>query len=300
VAANTAGPGTSVRISYASPAVSNLPIYAALAQGFFRQQGLEVAYVQMVPAAAIAALSNGEIDFTDSPSNAIEGAVHGFPFRVVYSAWTTAPWTLMGKANIQSPQQLKGRVVGTNQPGSSPYLYLQAGLKGIGLTLDDVSVRSLGGTQNTYAALLAGQIDAGVLSPPFDAQAEEQGFREVLFLGRSLQLPYVGLGTTTAVIRERRPIVVGMVRALLDASHWLKSHPDEATDLVVQNVGTTPEIARRSVEKMLPLLSETGDAPLDGVQQAIDAQVEVTQQQTSLKAVDAVDFGPLEEARAQH
>src|SRR5258708_7356042 len=130
----------------------------------------------MAPNVAITALSQSAIDFTNSPRNAIQGATPRPAFKMVLSSWDRTPWTISGKTELKSLKDLKGKLVGTNQAGSSPYLYLQAALKREGMAMSDVQVVSSPGTQDTYALLLAGRLDAAVISPPFDAQAEEKGF----------------------------------------------------------------------------------------------------------------------------
>src|SRR5579884_2833741 len=87
--------GTLVKIAYASPAVASWPFYAALTQGFFTQQHLKIQMIQMAANVAVTALSKGEIDFTNSPSNAMEGATRGLPMKMVLSSWASAPWTIV-------------------------------------------------------------------------------------------------------------------------------------------------------------------------------------------------------------
>jgi ABC-type nitrate/sulfonate/bicarbonate transport system substrate-binding protein len=285
-----------LKIAYASPAIGDLPFYAAESQGFFQQHGLEVSMVLMPGTAAIAALSNGEIDFTDSPGNAVEGATRGLPLKVVFSAWKAAPWTLVGKPEIGSVSDLKGKIVAANQPGSSPYVHLRAALREVGLGIDDVTVLVTGGTQNTFTTLVAGQADAGVLTPPYDAQAAEKGFHEVQFLGRLLKVPYIGLGSSERVLQTRRPETVRLLRALLDADAWLAGHPNEAVDLVSSNLKIPAQTARPAVERMLSLLSDDGAPSLEGVQQGIDIQAELAQRPSDVAAQAIVELGPLQEA----
>jgi ABC-type nitrate/sulfonate/bicarbonate transport system substrate-binding protein len=216
--------------------------------------------------------------------------------KVVLSSWTRSPWTISGKQDLKSAKDLKGRLVGTNQAGSTPYLYLQAGLKREGLAMSDVQVVSSPGTQDTFALLIGGRLDAAVLSPPFDAQAEAQGFHEVAFIGDALQEPYIGLGTNTTFLNQRRPDLVRLIRALMEGNKWLKDHPDQAADLIVKNLGVTPDVAKRSTEKMLPLLGETGEMPLSGVQEAVQIQEDLTKTSATVKPEDVVDWGPLHEA----
>jgi ABC-type nitrate/sulfonate/bicarbonate transport system substrate-binding protein len=288
--------GYPIRIGYASPAVASWPFYAAFAAGLFEQQHVKVMMIQMPPNVAITALSKGEIDFTNSPSNAIEGGTRGLPFKMVLSSWDRTPWTITGKSEFKSVKDLKGKLVGTNQAGSSPYLYLQAALKREGMAMSDIQVVSSPGTQDTFTLLLAGKLDAAVVSPPFDAQAEEKGFHEVAFIGDALQQPYIGLGTNTAFIDQHRQPLVSTIRALMDGNKWLKGHPSEAADLIVKNLGVAPEVAKRSTEKMLPLLGESGELPIAGVQEAIAIQSELTHTSLAVKPEDLVDWSPLHEA----
>lgn len=288
--------GSPVRIAYASPAVASWPFYAAVAAGLYEREHLKVTMIRMPPNVSITALTKGEIDFTNSPSNAIVGATRGLPLKMVLSAWDRTPWTISGKPELKSVKDLKGHLVGTNQAGSSPYLYLRAALQRDGLALSDLQVVSSPGTQDTFALLLAGKIDAAVLSPPFDAQAEEKGFHEVSFIGDALQQPYIGLGTNTTFLAQHRPQVVSLIRAVMDGNAWLKAHPSEAAGLIVKNLGVSPEVAKRSAEKMLPLLGTSGELPLAGVQQAIAIQAELTKSNITVKPEDVVDWGPLHEA----
>src|SRR4051794_38563440 len=307
-AASTAGPAAPgaapalsplvpIKISNPSPAVSILPFYAAIDHGFFRQHGLDASLVQLPGRVAQTALSKGEIDFMNAPSDAIIGATNGLPFKIVYLAWDHAPWTLVGKAEIRSIQDVRGKVVAVNRPGSSPYAYLEAGLARAGLSVDDPSLLFTNGTQDNYAALIAGTIDAAVLSPPFDAEAAERGFPEVAFFGDLLEIPYIGLATTEEYLRDHRQEVVGAIRAMVDAGDWIRGHPDQATDLIVKEIGVSRSVAERSYQRMLPLLSKTGEKGPEGIEQAIAVQAAVSGTEIRLDPLSVVDFGPLREAR---
>ncbi|HEY8694781.1 MAG TPA: ABC transporter substrate-binding protein [Chloroflexota bacterium] len=289
--------GSPVRVSYASPAVSVTPYYAALAQGFFQQQHIKITQYMMPPNVAITALSKGEIDIVDAPSNAIEGATRGLPFKLIFSAWQRSPWTLVGKQQFKSIPDLKGKVVGTNQAGSTPYIYLETGLKKAGLTKNDVKIVSSGGTILTYQNLIAGQLDAAVVSPPFDAEAELAGFHEIQFLGDLLDLPYIGAGSSVPFLTAHHDETVRFLRALIAANRWIKDHPAETADLIVKYIGAPPEAAKRSAEKMIPnLWQDTFEASPLGLQQALEIQAEETNTKIDLKPEQLVDYGPLHEA----
>jgi ABC-type nitrate/sulfonate/bicarbonate transport system substrate-binding protein len=161
----------------------------------------------------------------------------------------------------------------------------------------DVKVISSRGTEDSLAFLLAGKVDAAVVSPPFDLEAETQGFHEIAPLGDALDLPYVGLGTNPAYTEQHRPQLVRTIRALLDASKWLSGHPAEARHLAEVYVDTKPEAAERAVGKMLLLLTDSGETTSEGIQQAIDAQARVTNTTIDMKPEQFVDYGALREAK---
>ena len=290
--------GPSMKIAYASPALASLPYYAAITQGFFAQQHVNVQLVRLAPNAAVPALVQGNVDALNSPDTTLIAATRGFPVKVVLSLWKQAPWIIMGKQDIHSIQELKGRTVGTNQVGSSPYLYLKAGLERAGMSLSDIKIVSSPGTQDTFTLLTNGQVDAAVLSPPFDTQVELLGFHEVAFIGDAQESPYIGLGTTDAYIRDHRPVLVAVIRALMDANKWLKANPAGAADLGMRYVGVQPAAALPAATKAVAQLSDTGEASLKGIQQSIDQQAQVGNAQR-IEAASVVDFGPLHKALGQ-
>lgn len=291
--------GYQIRISQAGGAVSGLPFYAALDRGFFKQEHLAASLVNLSSGVvAISALTNGETQFNNTPVDTIQGAVRGLPLKVVFEAWEKSPWTVMGKPELTSLQSLTGRVVAASTPGSVPNAFFDAALKKAGMSMNDIQLRSISGTSTIYSQLVGGGVDAAVMSPPFDAMAVQKGFREVAFIGDVLDLPYLGLGADAGFIRDHRPQVVATLRAVLQANRWLKANPDAATELVVKYFGSPPDVAKLSVDKMLPLLSETGRASPQGIKEAIDIQAQIGQAQVRLTPDQVVDYGPLEEALA--
>ena len=82
----------------------------------------------------------------------------------------------------------------------------------------------------------------------------------------------------------------------MDGTAWLKAHPEQAAPLDVKYGGTSPDVAKKSAEKMVPLLSDTGEISPVGLQQALDNQAEITQTKITLTPDQLVDYGPLHEA----
>ncbi|HLG74440.1 MAG TPA: ABC transporter substrate-binding protein [Chloroflexota bacterium] len=290
---------TQIKISYNTTAATDLPFLVAEQEGYFDAQQVHVTMVSMTPQVAITALSKGEIDFMNSPSNSIEGMANGLPFKIVFDSWDGSAWSLVGKSDITSVQQLKGKVVATNNPGTAPYAFLRAGLKKNGMAVSDVQYLPLAGTSTVYAAITGGKVDAGVISPPFSGQAVEQGFREIMFLGDLLELPSNGLSTTTTYIAQHRDVVEALIRAMWQSETWIKAHPDETAAIIAKRLNASPSVAKSTYDRMLPLLTTTGETPVAGIQQNIQLLEESTGKKISIDPAQFGDFGPLHEALAQ-
>lgn len=283
-------------VSYNSAATTDLPFYVAEDQGFFKNEGINVKLVSMQPAVAITALSKGEIDMMNSDSNSVEGATKGLPFKIVWDSWSGAAWTIVGKSTITAPEQLKGKIIATNNPGTAPYAYMLAGLKKAGLTINDVQYVPTAGTAPVYASIIAGKVDAGVLSTPSDGQAEEQGFREILFLGDLLELPANGLSTTSSYIAQHRQTVVGMIRGMWNAEQWIKANPEGTQQVLIKHLEVSPPVAKRTYDRMAPLLTKTGESSAEGIRNDLDLLEQANQTKYTMDPATFGDYGPLHEA----
>jgi ABC-type nitrate/sulfonate/bicarbonate transport system substrate-binding protein len=72
-----------VTLSYTASTLTFLPGRVAVDQGFFRQEGLDVKFIQMRTAALIPALANGHIDYTMSFLPPIDSALSGVPMQML-------------------------------------------------------------------------------------------------------------------------------------------------------------------------------------------------------------------------
>ncbi|MGH7798847.1 MAG: ABC transporter substrate-binding protein [Candidatus Binatia bacterium] len=95
-------------------------------KGFFRNEGLDADIVVMGAAPSIAALSNGDIDFTLLTGTVIRAAIRGLPVRLVAGLMTSSPHVLLARPEIKSVKDLSGKKVGlagfgdaTTSPGEN-------------------------------------------------------------------------------------------------------------------------------------------------------------------------------------
>ncbi len=150
-------------------------VFIALAQGFFREQGLDVDLVFFDAAQPIAvAAASGDIDigvtaFTTGLFNlAAKGALSviagqsreapGFPL-IAYLASTHAPASM----KMYKPQDLIGHSVGITQTGSSFHYSLGLLAEKYHFPLAEIRLSALQSLSNVAAAVKGGAVDAALL-----------------------------------------------------------------------------------------------------------------------------------------
>jgi len=285
-----------VRIGYPSPAVSTLPFDIAREKGFFARAGLDVEYIQMRSAIGPQAILNGNIHFFTSPQAGINAAVAGLPLVVVFSLYRDTPWVLVTNKNISRAQDLIGKKLAVSDIRSSPYYFARAGLKKLGLDDKQVSLVTTGGTSNSFATLTTDQVSGAVLSPPFDEKAVSLGYKKFLFLGDLADIPYVGLFTSQAEIRDHREQIRKTIAALMNAVAWQRANRAEAVKMITTRFKINSSEAERSYDTMVGILSPNGAIDLKKVRGYLSLLGEERAVPDNLDAEKLVDFSMLPSA----
>lgn len=191
--------GRPLRIAYLSTSATMASVWMAKESGALVKEGLDTEVISMPSSSAIPALIANELDVVQvSAAPVITASVRGFDVVFVAGLLNTMIWDFYVRPEIKSVEQLKGKIVGTDRPGTPVAYGTLVALKKIGLTAKDVQLRPLGSSPQIVAAFYAGQIAGGVGSPPASFQMERSGFRSVVSL---LDVPYQNVGL---VVRRSR------------------------------------------------------------------------------------------------
>jgi NitT/TauT family transport system substrate-binding protein len=192
-------PGRPLRIAYLSTSATMASVWMAKESGGLAKEGLDTEVISMPSSSAIPALIANELDVVQvSAAPVITASVRGLDVVFVAGLLNTMIWDFYVRPEIKSVEQLKGKIVGTDRPGTPVAYGTLVALKKIGLTAKDVQLRPLGSSPQIVAAFYAGQIAGGVGSPPASFQMERSGFRSVVSL---LDVPYQNVGL---VVRRSR------------------------------------------------------------------------------------------------
>ena len=173
-----AKPGGKLIVSYGSVAGSFWPLWMAQGIGGFDKYGVTVEMPLIETNTAIAAMIGNQLDVMEVSAAPIIGAdVNGNVDLVMIASALNHP--ILGldvTTDITTADQLKGKVVASGPPGSPVDYSAKVSLSLLGLKPSDDALRSIGTAEQITAAMLSGQVPAGMVAPPQSFQVEQKGF----------------------------------------------------------------------------------------------------------------------------
>jgi NitT/TauT family transport system substrate-binding protein len=278
-----------VKIASTGPAVSTLPLEIAARKGFFRDEGLEVLTITMRTNIAVNALLTRNVDYATPSTSIIKAATNGLPVKLVSVLQGRPDYFLLAKKEIRSIKDLKGKRIAIGSFGATADLALRMVITEEGLDFDrDVVRLQMGGNSARYTSLITGAVDATVLSPPFNLQAEKAGYKDLLWLGERMELPLAGLGVRDETIQKNPKKIVAVMRAVFRAIAFAKANSEETIKLLREWVRIDQEIAVKSYELGKRSWAEGGVVADTAVKVVVDQSI------LELKSKDAV---PLDKVR---
>ena len=251
--------------------VGGAPLFWGVNKDYFRREGLQVQFVYFGAAAPVAtATVTGDVDvgatgITGTLFNlaAGGGAIYlvadrgqerpGYPLNTVVV--TKAAYD----AGARSLRDLRGKRIGITTLGSTFHYQIAKLLERESMTLQDVDLVALREVNLVAEALRTGQIAAALLSPPWGAASEQEGWGKILF--------YVGDRLTNQVTgvfygaRLRRDHALGVrfmrgyVRATRDYfDACLRRPPRESCAPIVAVTARAIDQPETAVAKSLPYI----------------------------------------------
>lgn len=215
-------PLTPLRVSTSGITGNSLIPWAPFEAGLFAKYGLAVDALPDIASSttAVQTLLARDLDVIGiAPNAAIEATVKGAPELVTLA--TPPPGTgfwLYGAAGLSGVEDLRGKAIAANQPGSSTYFAVTYALREHGLLAGrDYQVLSVGNQQAQLASVQQGQTQAAVFSVPGTILARRAGLVELK------DLNYVPYNSYGVVVRREmlddpagRAVLVRYLQACLE------------------------------------------------------------------------------------
>jgi ABC-type nitrate/sulfonate/bicarbonate transport system substrate-binding protein len=204
----------SIRINYPTLSGGSWHLFLTKEGGYYEKYGLDVELLFGLHPAGVAMLTSGDGEMANySMEQALIASSRDGSLRMIGGALNKGTFALMASPELTRVEDVRGRRYGISQIGDAPYNYSVALLAQFGLTSRDVQWTPVGtGAAGRAAALVAGRVDATLLTAPTYFQLEEQGF------------------TKLADLAEFDDIYASTVYLL--AARELEEHPELAEQLI--------------------------------------------------------------------
>jgi ABC-type nitrate/sulfonate/bicarbonate transport system substrate-binding protein len=289
-----------VRISVSSTDLAYLATAIAWKRGFFTDERLNVRIIRMNANVAMTALVSGDVNYTMLFGTGVRAALRGFPVKGIAGSITKSTHVLISQPLVKSVPELHGKTLGVSSFGDAADVVGRMMVKHFGVDPEkDIKVISLGSDRSRFAALKETIIDAAIISPPSDHEAQKIGYTILARAYDLFSFPISGLSTTTKTIADKRAEAKKVIRALIKANRYIPQNREGTIDVLMEWGKIERPTAAASYESGKMVFSQDGSVPDDGLRLIID------QAQKSLKiakpiSVDEVaDFTVLREAQKE-
>jgi len=260
---------------------ANAGFAAAVAEGFYKDAGLDVTVVQgngSANTAQLVASGRSQIAYADAVSVS-QLIAKGAPMKVLSTIYQSNPNQVMAlkKSGIKSIKDLAGRKVGVPS-GSSQTTMLPLFLKANNLKESDLQLLNMPPTA-MVPALLQGQVDAILGSmDAYQIQAEAQGAELVNFPFATYGVPTVSTSifANNDYIKQNPDVIKKFIAASLKGWSFAIDNPDKAVKaLKIVFPEVNEKLAAAELAAIGPLFCSGGAKYLGKAEDALWAKSQV-------------------------
>jgi ABC-type nitrate/sulfonate/bicarbonate transport system substrate-binding protein len=264
-----------LRLAWAGFSPTNSPIWVIEDRKLMQKQGVqpEIIAISASPTVLQALLAN-EIDAASvSVTTLTSSRLAGADTVMIVGVVPTFVDHIVSLSSITAVEQLKGKTAGVNRLGSTSDLGLRLALRKLGVDPEkDVKIIPTGGTAERFAALSKGITHFTIIPEPFLTQAEKLGFRN-LYNITDLKIPFWwnGILSREAIVKAKRPLILKLTRAMIEAIHIIKTEKEYAKGLIKKNLGVADaEGLERAYKDYSNVFPEVPYPTPDGVKTMLD------------------------------
>ncbi len=219
------------------------PLTLAKEAGIFKKNGVDVTIKKIPQKDRHLAIASGDVQCAATTVETyVVWNANGVPItQVVQLDKSYGADGLAVRNGIAKIADLKGKTVGVDAPGTSPYFGLAYMLKKNGLSIKDVTVATMS-PQAAAQAFVAGQNDAAMTYEPYLSSVRDKPDTGKI-IATTLDYPMVmdTFGCTPKFIRENPKAVKAMVDSYFEALEMIKKDPAKSYEIMGADVKQSGE-----------------------------------------------------------
>jgi NitT/TauT family transport system substrate-binding protein len=220
----------------------------ALKEGYYKKHGLDVEIIKTNTTAAVQAMLANKMQMATGAGAAafVTATLEGAPPFVLVASWVNVfPYKIMAHKGIKRVEDLKGKTGHVGAPfGTIPDTALRFALNRLKIDPEkDVKLvqHSNADPASILAAMEKGEVQFGILAPPFDLVAEKRGYEMLLALP-GLGIPWQQNGelVSASYLKSNRDNVTRFLRATAEASRFYFNQKEKTVEVMTEYLGRTP------------------------------------------------------------
>ena len=273
-----------IKFPYSPMSWNSLPWWVAKDAGHFDKNGLDVdLFYEGASSAIVQAMLAGEANFAGlAGPSVVTNVLAGGDVIQIAAIVKTFTIPMYSQPSIKEVAQLKGQKVAVSRFGSISHIAAQNIFQKAGVT--GVTVVQSGGTPESAAMLMSGNVVAAMVPPPQSLMLKEKGFRELVSVKqfREWNIPVVenGVAARRSFIDKNPNVAKRFVRAAFEGIQTIYTNKELAIKSLAKYTKVNDEkILDESYRYSVEALSKEGMMP----QEAFAALVE---QLVSQKSID--------------
>jgi NitT/TauT family transport system substrate-binding protein len=182
------------------------------------------------------------------------------PFKILAVMTDKPLHSLVGRPEIKTINDLRGKRIGSQRIGGSDQLAAEAILQAKGLTAKEVQFVTLGGDEPVRVEILKkGLVDAICTVPPGPVRLAREGYN-VLGGPKDLKIgsPISAVAVTDARLKAHREETKKVLRAVVRGLRFMHERRDDTIQIMSRWLSQTADVARDSYDSILPSFSPDG------------------------------------------
>jgi len=269
----------------------------AVNQGFYKKHGLDVEIIKTNTTAAVQAMVAGKMQMATGAGAAafVTATLEGLPPFVLVASWVNVfPYKIMAHKGIKKIEDLKGKTGHVGAPfGTIPDTALRFALNRLKIDADkDVKLvqHSNADPASILAAMEKGEVQFGILAPPFDLIAERRGYEMLLALP-GLGIPWQQNGELVPVsyLKSNRDNVVRLLRATADASKFYFDQKEKTIDIMTEYLGRPREETEYAYNQFKRWVDKNHRPQVDTIKTTLEAIKKNTPKAATANAASFID-----------
>lgn len=280
-------------VNVAIPAKSFQMVIYPIAQqkGYMREEGIDLRVIYIAPTTSIQAMLSEDLQFTGAGSSALVSIARAnAPLKVVLATNDRVLQWLLTRPDLTNPKDLKGKRIATTGVAAIATFMLKQILNKHGLDGNKDPLYLDVGQGNQLTALLAGTMDAAVLSVEQRYVGLDKGMREMFFFGNEVKNSWGTLATTDKLIKENPKMISSFVRAALKSLRYMRQDKEGTVAAMMKFAGVSQQQATRVYEDLIGTFTRNGAVDDEAQKNDLDIIREVVNASQPVPSNRAYDF----------